>query len=309
LADKYAADNPAAFLFCVRFFGRRTHFLLIAAVVLLGASYLSLAVTAPGCELGSREGDAAEQLAGILGAAGGVTAFLGGNAVVHNRHDQLGVPFQPDDGELPQGDIEPSAVILEHQVLIEHGLDPVRQLHGAVPAAALAGLPDSGAQDHGVQGLHHGRGPVCQIPGNGLRRAGPQVAAVDVGAALLAAEDNPFGEDCQTAQRGRAVGPHNGVGQDPVVEGDVDAVVVSVKGHGLHVYVGAEKLRAADPGTGGAFQHPLGTGGQIDRQVLYAVFVPTGVGDLSGVDGHGLPQIVGIAAQGVRTLICHGITS
>ena len=122
--------------------------LLPAAVIVLRAS--GLAVAALGGELGGREGDAAEQLAGVFRAARGVAAFLGGDAVVHDGHNELCVPFQPDDGELPQGHIEPSAVSLEHQVLIEHGLHPVRHLHGAVPPAALTGFPNPGTEHHGV---------------------------------------------------------------------------------------------------------------------------------------------------------------
>lgn len=84
---------------------------LFATAAVIGLAS-GLAVAALGGELGGREGDAAEQLAGVFGAARGVTALLGRDAVVHNGYDELCVPFQPDDGELPQGHIEPSAVSL-----------------------------------------------------------------------------------------------------------------------------------------------------------------------------------------------------
>ena len=157
--------------------------------------------------------------------------------------------------------------------------------------------------------LYHGGRPVGQIPGNGVGGAGPQIAAVDMGADLLAAEHHPLGKDRQAAEGGGPVGADDGIGQNAVEERDVDAVVVAVKGHGLYVYVCAHEFRAADPGAGGAVQDPLGAGGQVDGQVLDAVLIPAGIGDFAGVDRHGLPQLVGIAAQGVGALISHEITS
>ena len=59
-----------------------------------------LAVAASGGELGGREGNAAEHLAGVFGAARRIAALLCGDAVIHNGDDELSVPFQPDDGEL-----------------------------------------------------------------------------------------------------------------------------------------------------------------------------------------------------------------
>ena len=132
--------------------GKGRHGLFAAAAVILLTS--GLAVAALWRELGGREGDAAEELAGILGAARRVTAFLGGDAVVHDRHNELCVPFQPDDRELAQGHVKPSAVPLHGQVLVKERLYPVRQLHGAVPPAAFTGLPDPGAQHHGIQRLY-----------------------------------------------------------------------------------------------------------------------------------------------------------
>ena len=47
-----------------------------------------------------RETDAAEESAGIVVGRADALAF--GEAVVIHRDHQLGVPFQPDQGELPQ---------------------------------------------------------------------------------------------------------------------------------------------------------------------------------------------------------------
>lgn len=215
----------------------------------------------------------------------------------------MGVPFQSDDGKLAQGHIELSPVGLEHQILVKLVFHPLRQLHrAALPGKAVADVPYPGAEDHGVQGLHNGCGAVGKA-------VGPAVAAVDVGPALLAAEHHPLGKDGKAAQGRRAAGADHGIRQHPIEKGDVDAVMAAVKGHGADVYVGAQQLRAPDSRPGGALQGPLGAGGEIDGQVLNAVLVPAGVGDFAGVNGHCLPQVVGTAAQGVGTLISHGITS
>ena len=93
---------------------------LFATTAVIGLAS-GLAVAALGGELGGREGDAAEQLAGVLGAARRVAALLGGDAVVHNGYDELCVPFQPDDGELPQGDVQAAMVAGGDQVFVAPG--------------------------------------------------------------------------------------------------------------------------------------------------------------------------------------------
>ena len=121
-----------------------------AAPVLITAA----AVAAVGGELTGREGDSAEQFTGILGAAGIVAAFLGGDGVVQHRHDELCVPLQTDDGELAQGHIEPAAVRSHDQVIIEEPLNGGGDLDRA-RVGPVADIPDPGAEDHGIQYFHH----------------------------------------------------------------------------------------------------------------------------------------------------------
>ena len=115
-----------------------------------------------------------------------------------------------------------------------------------------------------------------------------------------------LGEYRKAAQRCGTAGAHHRVRQNAVVEGDVDTVVIPVKGDRLHIDVGVQKLRAAYPHVGGVVERLLGTGGEIDPQVFHAVLIPAGVGYLPCVNGHGLTQILRIAAQDVRTLLRHG---
>ena len=153
--------------------------------------------------------------------------------------------------------------------------------------------------------LHHGGGAVEMYGGQAIGFAQTGIAAEDVGAAVLTAEDGALGKHSQPVKGGRPGITHHRVGQNSIVEGHVNAVVVPVEGHGLHVDVGVQQLRAADLGIGGGVQQLLAAGGQVDPQVLNAVLIPTGVGDLPGVDGHGLLQVLGIAAQGVLAFLGH----
>ena len=114
-----------------------------------------LALIAPrGGELLGGEGDPGEHFAGVFrGGAGGVAAFLGGHGVIENGDDELGVPLQPDDGELAQGHIEPPLGGIHHQFIVEKALDWPRDLDHAT-FLGLAGLRHPGTQHHGVQHLH-----------------------------------------------------------------------------------------------------------------------------------------------------------
>lgn len=77
----------------------------------------------------------------------------------------------------------------------------------------------------------------------------------------------------------------------------------------LHVNVGVQQLGTAHLSTGSRIQNLLRSGGQIHPQILDAVLIPAGVGDFSGVNGHGTPQILGAAAQRVLSLLRHMDTS
>lgn len=127
------------------------HLLVSAAI----AAVARTAVAVVRGELLSREGDPAEHFAGILGAAAaGLAAFLHRNGVVQHRDHQLGVPLQPDNGELSQGDEQPPLAAGEHQLLVKGGPDGLRNLNGHRFAGAVADLLDLGAQHHGIQNLY-----------------------------------------------------------------------------------------------------------------------------------------------------------
>ena len=113
-------------------------------------------IAAGGGELPGGEGDPAEHLAGILcRSAGAVAAFLGGQGVVENGDNELSIPFQPDDGELPQSHEEPPMSGGEDQFILKHPADGAGNLdHAAL--LPIAGIHHPGTEHHGIQHLHHG---------------------------------------------------------------------------------------------------------------------------------------------------------
>ena len=116
------------------------------------AGVIMAAITPPGDELALREWDTAEHFAGIFAAARRITAFLGGNAVVQNRHHQLGIPLQADNGKLPQCHQQIPGCTACDQLFVEDTADGGRDLcHGAVPTVFLK----FGTEYHRIQDFHH----------------------------------------------------------------------------------------------------------------------------------------------------------
>jgi hypothetical protein len=130
-----------------------------------------------------------------------------------------------------------------------------------------------------------------------------------MGAGVFTAEHRALAEQGQAADGGGTAGSHGGIGDDLVVEGQIDGIVVAVKGHRAHVDGRVDQLRRADLGPGGSIQDPLGLPGQVDPQVLDAVLIPAGIRYLPGMDGHGAAQILGPALQTVTAAFTHGNTS
>ena len=113
-------------------------------------------VAIPGRKLLGREGDAAEHFAGIFCAAAAlVAAFLAGKSVIQHRHDELGLPLQPDDGELPQSHKQLPLAACDHQRLVKEIPDTFGDLNrnGAFTPTGVA-LPDLGGQNHRVENFH-----------------------------------------------------------------------------------------------------------------------------------------------------------
>ena len=113
----------------------------------------------------------------------------------------------------------------------------------------------------GVSDLHHGGGPVGVDGGCSVRLAQPGIGAENVGTAVLAAENRPFGEYRQTIQCSRPGRADDCVRQNFIVEGYIDAVVVPVEGYRLHIDIGVEQFGAADLCVGTGVQQLLAAGG------------------------------------------------
>ena len=161
----------------------------------------------------------------------------------------------------------------------------------------------------GVRDLHHGGGTVCAEDGGTVIFADPGITGKDVCPAVFTAEHRPFGEHGEAVQAGGAAGAYRGICQNAVVKGYVNAVVIPVKGYRLHIDVGVQQIRTADPGGGSTVQNGLGASGQVDTKILNAVLVTAAVRDLSGVDRQCLLQVFRPAAHNGAAVIRHGNTS
>ena len=67
------------------------------------------------------------RLQGSSGAAAG--ALLLRHTVIVHRHQELGIPLQTDDGELPQSDVDPAAVVAAAKLPAEALADGRRAPH------------------------------------------------------------------------------------------------------------------------------------------------------------------------------------
>ena len=113
----------------------------------------------------------------------------------------------------------------------------------------------------GVSDLHHCSRQIGKQGRRSVEGTDAGVAAVDVSAAVFSTENRPFAEDCQTVQCGGACIAYHGIGQNAIVEGHIDTVMVPVEGDWFDINVRCDQLRAADPGVGSIVQYGLGTGG------------------------------------------------
>ena len=150
------------------------------------AAVILLSVTSFWRKLGSGEGNAAEHLAWVFRAAGVIAAFLGGNAVIQHGNNKLCIPFQTNDGELTEGDVEFPLFWIETQFFIKHGFYRIRRLHGGgFLTSALANIPYFGTKHHGIQNLYNSSGAIGIAPGYAIGRVELGVASVDVGTAVF----------------------------------------------------------------------------------------------------------------------------
>ena len=178
----------------------------------------------PGEERVHREIDLAEDLAGAFRArAAHRRAGLRRNAVVERRDEQLRVAFEPDDGELSNRDKQALAFAGQHQRLVEAAQQRLRDGgRGFVLAAAAARLHHARAEDDRVDRLRNGprqRDGLQRL----LTKARQIVPAGENACARFPAEQNqPLGEHGKARDGIRASGRERRVGDDAVVEGNVD---------------------------------------------------------------------------------------
>ena len=125
----------------------------LSAGLIIGISAIFV-IAACGRKLLGREGDPGEHFTGVLTASGIVAAFLAGNGIIQYRHHQLGIPFQPNDGELSQGYQQLPLSTGKYQRIVKQFPDTVGDLYCGGFTAAVICFLDFGRQHHGIQDLH-----------------------------------------------------------------------------------------------------------------------------------------------------------
>jgi hypothetical protein len=145
-------------------------------------------ITSTGDELFFREGNTAEDLAGVFSTtAGSVATFLGGDAVIQHGDYQLGIPLQTNEGELTQGNKKSALFVAQHQIFVEIFPDTLGNLCCQLRTAAVTDFPHFGTENHRIQNLHHSGGAVGTGTAGAVRSAQTGVGGEDMGAAVLTA--------------------------------------------------------------------------------------------------------------------------
>lgn len=218
--------------------------------------------------------DVAEDLAGVLLAAGATGTLLLRHAVVVGRHEELSLPLQADDGELAQGDIDPLVLPAEAQIAAKAGADTGRDLGElAVAGAALAHVHQLHAQDDWIYRFYHGSGEIALAHVLLVQAAEAGLGAEDLGVPLAAEEDDPLVKDAQAADLHRPGRPHKGVGGDPVEVADIHRVEAAVEAYRLHVDVNIEQFRRPGLDADGPLNGALRVLGRVEPKVLNAVLI------------------------------------
>ena len=217
--------------------------------------------------------DAAEHVAGVLFTIVVIAAaILGGDAVVVDGDQQLGVPLQTDDGELAQGDEQPVLIAAGHQLVAEAGGHRHGDIHAAaVAGAAFAHIHQLQAEDQRIDGLHHCGGQIGL--GYTLDLTLVVLRGKALGAALAAEEHHPLAERSQTADLNGAGRPHEGVGGNTVEIPHIHSIETPVEGNRFHINVRVQQLGTSGLDGLGPINHLLRAAGGINSQILNAVLI------------------------------------
>lgn len=269
----------------------------LAAVVVDTAETSALAASARGEEGADREINTPEEIAGaVVVDTAGCGAVLIRDAVADVGDAKLCVALHADNGELPEGDIEPTLLAGSHKVGIEAACNECGDIHAAaVIAAAVTNINNLACKDDGVNNFHDCLGLVAAHKHVTVTLGHSGFAGENFCVPFAAAEDDTLGEHSKTAECTRTGSADDCVNKDAVIVSNVDGVVTCVKLNRLYLDRDVQKLRAARLNIAGLIERALGILRQINAKILDAVFVIRGcaVEDFknplkSGVSGYRL---------------------
>ena len=189
------------------------------------------------------EVDAAEDAAGIFAAGNAAGALLFRHTVVVHGDQQLGIPFQTDNGELTEGDVNSPVFTAAGKLAAKAAADEAGDLAQlAVPVTAAALVHQPGVQHQRFHCLHHGNRQIALAHELEIRFPGAGLGGEDLGAALAAKEDGPLIKDTQALDGHRRGAAEVGLEGNGVEKPHIHAVEAPIKADGLHVHVDIEEL-------------------------------------------------------------------
>lgn len=217
--------------------------------------------------------DFAEDLTGVILTAAAVALFVG-NAIVIGGNEQLRIALQPNDGELPQSQIDPASIVTEVEVVAKAGPDGIGDLAAvAVTAVPVAAIHKLHAQNEGIDGFHHSGGQIALEQILLVQTAKDRFRAEDFGSTLAPEQNGTLIEDGQTRDGNGTAGTDKRIGGDTIEIAYVHGVETAVEGDRFHIDVGIQQFGLAGFNADCTIDGRLGSFCGIEPQVFNAVFV------------------------------------
>lgn len=277
-----------------------------SAAVALGLRTVSAATTAAVLRLRKfalsgweklihRELKVLEKGTGVIGIAG---TFLVGHAKIVGGHQQLNIPFQLDDAELSQRDIQLTALAVDHQIFLKAAANISGDIGGRA-AAAAAGIQRFAAKNHRIDHFHNCYRQIGTFRILHILGIPAVIRAENTGIAFAAEQNRPLIIDSQPIQRFGTAYTAGCIQGNAVKIPDIHREEAAVIGDGLYVNGGVEQLSFTGLDIYRVFQDRLGCTGQVDPKIPETFFFTTGIVYFSRMDTNSLIRR-GIAAERAR---------
>ena len=226
-----------------------------------------------------------EQRAGVVGIAG---AFFVRHTEVEGGDQQLNIPFQLNDAELPQGNKELTAFAVDRKIVIEAAADLGGDIDGR--SVVTASVQDLAAQHNGIDYFHHCHRQVGALQILNVLCIAYEVGTEDAGIALAAKEHGAFVKDGKAAQRLGTAYTAERIQGHTVEVAHIHREKSTVISDGLYIDAGKEQFCIFGFYIDGVLQDLLGCAGQEHAQIPETFFFTARVIDFASMDTNSLSR-------------------